>query len=255
MPNVSDVNGTIGIGTTSPSSRYVVDMENTGADTSHFAYVAVRTTAASGYGAGYEIDSSSTANGKDYLLTSTGDLNGQAAAGGFMIFDRTASVSRFIITASGNIGIGTYTPATALQVVGDIRVGTTGTNGCIQGFGGTAISGTCSSDARLKRNIAPITGSLEKLARIQPVTYEWRQDEFPERHFGAGRMPGLIAQEVEKALPELVTTDDKGYKAVRYGEPLEMEMLQAIRELRSENESLKERVAQMEARLNRQAAR
>jgi hypothetical protein len=154
-----------------------------------------------------------------------------------------------------NVGIGTYTPARALQVAGDIRVGTSGTNGCIENFGAGVIGGTCSSDARLKRNIAPITGSLEKLARVQPVTYEWRQNEFPERHFGAGRMPGLIAQEVERVLPELVTTDDKGYKAVRYGEPLEMEMLQAIRELRSENESLKERVAQMEMRLNRRAAR
>ena len=44
---------------------------------------------------------------------------------------------------------------TSLQVFGDIRVGTSGTNGCLKNFAGTGIIGTCSSDRRLKKNITP----------------------------------------------------------------------------------------------------
>ena len=60
------------------------------------------------------------------------------------------------IKSSGNVGIGTTAPVVALQVIGDIRVGTSGTNGCLQKFSGLALTGTCSSDERLKTNIRPL---------------------------------------------------------------------------------------------------
>ena len=64
----------------------------------------------------------------------------------------------------GNVGIGTFTEiptiADKLQVFGDIRVGTTGTNGCIKDFGGT-IAGSCSSDRRFKKDITPFGHVLE----------------------------------------------------------------------------------------------
>ena len=69
---------------------------------------------------------------------------------------------------------------------------------------------------RLKKEIDPIENALEKIQALEGVSFQWRQDEFPDRWFAQGRQLGLIAQEVEKVLPELVKTDAKGYKSVEY---------------------------------------
>lgn len=82
---------------------------------------------------------------------------------------------------------------------------------------------------------------LDKVARLRPVHFTWRTDEFPERHLGTGVNSGLIAQEVENVFPELVGTDDKGFKLVKYSE-LPFLTLAAIGEL---NDSL---AAQMKAK-------
>jgi hypothetical protein len=159
----------------------------------------------------------------------------------------------------GGVDIGTTAalPAgVALQVAGgNIQIGTSGTIGCVQRGDGTGIAGTCSSDARLKKNVVALSNALDKLTSLRPVSYEWRKEEFPERHFGAGKQTGLIAQEVEKVLPELVATDEKGYKAVSYGVPLEMLLIQSVKELRAENAGLKARLERIEARLGQRAAR
>jgi len=73
-----------------------------------------------------------------------------------------------------------------------------------------------SSDIRWKKNITPINNALEGLMQISGVKYDWRQDEFPEMNFDNKTHVGMIAQEVEKVFPELVNTDDKGFKAVAY---------------------------------------
>ena len=59
-----------------------------------------------------------------------------------------------VLMPGGNVGIGVFndfpTITDKLQVFGDIRVGTTGTDGCLKNFAGTGIAGTCSSDRRLQ---------------------------------------------------------------------------------------------------------
>lgn len=168
-----------------------------------------------------------------------------------------------MITPSGNAGIGPFASDVnglpivpdRLQVVGDIRVGTTGTNGCLKDFSGAGIAGTCSSDRRLKKNITPFGPVLDKVAALQPVHYFWRANEFPDRHFGPDQAAGLIAQDVEQVLPELVATDSDGFKAVNYSQ-LPLLTIQAVKELKSENdalkaetESLKQRMTELEKRL------
>ena len=86
---------------------------------------------------------------------------------------------------------------------------------------------------------------LDKLTALQPVHYYWRATEFPERHFGNSQSYGLIAQDVEQVLPELVVTNDDGFKAVKYSE-LPLLTIQAVKDLKSENDSLKQRVAELE---------
>ena len=161
----------------------------------------------------------------------------------------TEETGRMVIMPDGNVGIGTFndfpTLADKLQVFGDIRVGTSGTNGCINNFAGTGLVGTCSSDGRLKKNITPFGPVLGQLTSLQPVHYFWRASEFPNRHFGNEQNYGLIAQDVEQVLPELVVTDQDGFKAVDYSK-LPLLTIQAVKELKSENDALKLRVAELE---------
>ena len=139
-----------------------------------------------------------------------------------------------------NVGIGVTAPANKLDVYGDIRVGT-GSNGCVMDRSGTVIAGTCSSDARLKQNVQPFDPVLELLIRLEPVHFDWKTEDYPELHLGTSRSFGLIAQEVEKVLPELVTPDERGFKAVKYSQ-LPLLLLQAVRELKAENDSLRQKV-------------
>jgi hypothetical protein len=154
-----------------------------------------------------------------------------------------------IYVSTGNVGIGTPTPADRLHAVGDIRVGT-GTTGCVKDADATVIAGVCSSDRRLKERITPFPRALENVAKLQPVNFYWRANEYADRHLGSGQTFGLIAQDVEQVLPDLVTTDEQGFKAVRYN-ALPMHMLQAIKDLKAENDELKERLTQQEERLRR----
>lgn len=141
---------------------------------------------------------------------------------------------------AGNVGIGISSPLIEkLQVFGDVRIGTVGSNGCLKRYDGTALTGTCSSDERLKKDIQPIGKVLDKLANLHPVTFSMRKDEFPEYGFGNGVSYGLIAQEVEKIFPDLVETDENGYKMVKYGPELSMLTLAAVNELNSEIQNMK----------------
>lgn len=146
---------------------------------------------------------------------------------------------------SVNVGIATTNPVDRLHVSGDIRTDT----GCVKNGSGTQIAGSCSSDLRFKRNITPFSNALPKLVQLQPVHFYWRATEFPAKHFGDTESYGLIAQEVEQVLPELVTEDEQGYKKVNYSK-LPMLTLQAIKELKEENDALKKANAAMEARLS-----
>ena len=133
---------------------------------------------------------------------------------------------------NGNFGIGSNNPTTdKLVVSGDIRLGTSGSNGCITRYDGTAIAGTCSSDLRLKKNINSLDNVLSNYIKLQPVTYEWRADEFPDRKFGDKKVMGMIAQDVEQVFPELVSTDGHGFKTVDYGIGLQMLTIESIKEL------------------------
>jgi len=145
---------------------------------------------------------------------------------------------------SGNVGIGTTTPAYKLDVVGNIR-----TSGCLVYNGGTL--GTCSSDIRLKDNINNLIfdNPLQKLIKLQPKKFVFKTD--PDK-----QMYGLIAQEVEEFAPELVQTDKDGYKQIKYGD-IQWLMIETIKELNSEviklkveNVNLKKELENLKKNLN-----
>lgn len=159
------------------------------------------------------------------------------------------TLERMVIDHDGQVGIGTTGPADLLDVNGDLRVGTSGTNGCLKNNSGGTIIGTCSSDLRFKQNITAFPHVLNKFAQLRPVHYFWRVAEFPAKHFGPEQSYGLIAQEVEQVLPELVSTDVQGYKQVDYSK-LPLLTIQAVKELKAENEALKQQHVQQQRLLN-----
>ncbi|OHA80316.1 MAG: hypothetical protein A2675_00680 [Candidatus Yonathbacteria bacterium RIFCSPHIGHO2_01_FULL_51_10] len=133
--------------------------------------------------------------------------------------------------SSGNVGIGTAAPAKSLQVVGDIRVGTSGTNGCIEDFAGSALTGVCSSDASLKTNIQPIGSVLPGLVQLTPSTFYWNDIAGNELHNSTTTLNyGLVAQDVARVLPGMVATTSNGYLGVNYS-MLPILTLQGLKEL------------------------
>ncbi len=98
----------------------------------------------------------------------------------------------------GNVGIGTTSPGVFLLAV----------NGSAAKPGGGAWSNF--SDRRLKKDIEPLAGALERLLALRGVTFKYQD---PKLKFGLpGRQVGMIAQEVEQVFPEWVDEDAEGYK-------------------------------------------
>ena len=86
-----------------------------------------------------------------------------------------------------------------------------------------------SSDERLKENLEPIGSAVEKVEQLTGYTYNWIPME-GVHVYGDMKDVGVIAQEVEKVLPELVSDRENGYKAVKY-DKLTAVLIQAVKEL------------------------
>jgi hypothetical protein len=97
------------------------------------------------------------------------------------------------------------------------------------------------SDKRLKENIILIPNALDKISTISGYTFDWiplTTKEQESLHGNEGHDVGVIAQEIEKVMPELVTTRENGYKAVKYDKLVAL-LINGINELREEVEKLK----------------
>jgi len=107
-----------------------------------------------------------------------------------------------------------------------------------------------SSDARFKEDVQPLTDSLSTVLKLRGVQFNWKRDEYPEHNFSEGRQVGFIAQEVEEVLPEVVDKgDDKdGFYSVSYGRIVPV-LVEAVKELKAENDSLKQRLEVLEKRM------
>jgi hypothetical protein len=121
-----------------------------------------------------------------------------------------------------SLGVGTAAPATT----GLIRA----TNDVIAFYG---------SDERLKENITPIENSLDILKQINGYYFDWK--EMPGIHENEGHDIGVIAQEIDAVLPEIVTTRDNGYMAVKY-EKLVALLIQTNKELLNRVEALEAKI-------------
>jgi len=119
-------------------------------------------------------------------------------------------------------------------------------------YGGfRAIASYSSSDRRWKKNIESLESSLDKVSNLQGVSYEWKTDEYHDFGLMEGKQIGLVAQDVEQVLPELVSEGKDGYKAVSYTK-LTAVLVEAVKELKSENQSQKKLIEEQRNQFTKQ---
>jgi hypothetical protein len=133
-------------------------------------------------------------------LTGTASQSLQVSGGGYI---------------SGDVGIGTTNPTVKLDVVGTVK----------------ATDFDSLSDQNLKTNIQTMEDPLAKILQIRGVNFEWKENNKPSA--------GVIAQEVEKILPELVT--DNGTKSVNYNGLIGL-LIEAVKAQQEEIDILKSKI-------------
>jgi hypothetical protein len=232
---VVDKNGNLGIGTTSPRTLLHLFGPNTA------PLRLENSTGAGNFKA--SIDFYGNGVGKWNLGNDISGNGGQ----NFFLYDIVAGKTRLYVDPNGNVGIGTTTPSHLIQLAGGAYC--TGTGAWIAG-----------SSVRWKENITPLTGGVDTLKELHPVSYN--RKETPSK-----MTMGFIAEEVGKVLPSIVDWDkaEPGY-AEGYDHLAILALtVQAIKEqqatmqelharFKNENEKLQERIASLERAVNQFAA-
>ena len=202
-----DSSGNVGIGTSSPSFESGtgggLEINNSSGNGAHVKL----TDAASGSGG---------TNGFDlYAFNTSGYIENYEA--GSIVF-RNGGSERARIDASGNLLVGTTSGSDKVTVNGDV----------------SATNFNTTSDATLKTNVETLSGSLDAVMSMRGVSFDWIESGKSE--------VGVIAQEVEEVIPDLVNTNEQGIKSVKYGNMVAV-LIEAIKDQQK-------RIEALEAQLN-----
>jgi hypothetical protein len=130
------------------------------------------------------------------------------------------------------------------------------------GLGGGGLGGGGFSDARLKENVASLDYGLETVQQLNPVRFNWTESldlpvpgtsetrvVQPRRALGSQDEIGLLAQDVEKVVPEIVADDPNGLKRVSYDKLVPV-LIKAVQELAHENQQLRSDLNELKGRLD-----
>ena len=168
-------------------------------------------------------------SGSVYATTFFGALTGTASGA------TTATNATNIATTGGFGTAGTYYPTFVASNSSSNQAPLTATALTFNPGNGTLTSTivTASSDARLKENVKPITGALALVQQLEGVLFN---------RIGQSREEiGVIAQQVEAIVPQLVFTDEEGMKSVAYANTVAL-LIEAIKEQQVQIEELKTKV-------------
>jgi hypothetical protein len=207
--------GSVGIGTNAPGAGLHVVTGNNGV----------------GSGTGAFLSGPPTGNPNLELR------GGSTAVTPYVDLAETSSVdySSRLLSSGGTLNVYAAN-ATALKVNGNAVV-----------TGSLTVNGVnVTSDQRFKTNVRPLAGALASVLALCGVRYEWNALGVQHGGTAGASQVGLLAQEVERIYPELVSTDAQGYKAVNYAQ-LTPVLLEALKEQQTQIETLKFRAATAEA--------
>jgi hypothetical protein len=226
--------GNFGVGTTTPDATMHV------VGSSHLSGGSVgiglsRIESGSTVGSWFSLGNTS-AGGKWFNILSTGSANGEGS-GKFLIIPSNqynlGGASALAIDSQGQVGIGMHSPTAKLEVNAEIVKKVNGG------------SWTASSDRRLKKEIKPYTAGLDDILSINAVKFKYNE---LSGYDSSVEHIGVIAQELEQIAPYMVSTfKQKGAEYLQVDNSAMTYMLiNAIKELKAENESLKSGKRQME---------
>ena len=178
--------------------------------------------------------------------TITGFANVTTTIQGGSSLTIAGAASGITTLAAGNTTITGFANVSSTFQTLSLGVGTaaSGTSGEIRAT--NEVTAFYSSDIRLKNNIRTIDNASHKLKKIRGVMFDWNDDVIAQRggednYFVRKQDTGIIAQDVEQVLPEVVVVREDGYKAVRYEKMIGL-IIQAINELAEEVEEIKKKL-------------
>jgi hypothetical protein len=164
----------------------------------------------------------------------------------------TSNVAGTGVTVSGATGAVTISIGQAVATSSNVQFNSLGVGMAASATAGRIdatndIVAYSSSDIRFKENIKPIENSLEKISKISGNTYDWKEENKIE-HGYEGNDVGVIAQEIEVVLPQLVQTRENGYKAVKYDKLVAL-LIEGIKEQQLQINDLKSKIEILENKL------
>lgn len=147
----------------------------------------------------------------------------------FVEVDNTSRNIGLAVTSLPFVGIGTTNPTSKLHVVGNANISGLVTTNSLKVTGiATAQDFDALSDFRYKTDISTVGNALSKIEQLRGVSFTWKESGLPSY--------GVVAQELQDVLPELVHGDDP--KTVNYNGIIGV-LIEAIKELKEEIEELK----------------
>jgi hypothetical protein len=167
-------------------------------------------------------------------LTSTAATTGEGTTHSLSVdADQRSNITQIGVDTNDYYKINATTHDWYLDGVLDMRLENDGDLHCDGDV--IAYSTTTASDIKLKENITPVENALDKVKQLTGVEFDWKKD--------GSRSAGVIAQDVEKVLPQAVKTvtglnTDEEHKVVNY-DSLHALLIEAIKELSAEVETLK----------------
>lgn len=200
-----------------------------------------------GIGGGGSVTSVSAGNGMSFTtITSTGAVT--MGTPGTL----TAATSNGVTTTSHTHAITTTTAGGASAIVatdgnGGTRLARLGVNVTVPSTdgkieAGNDVVGFSSSDIRWKTNVKSIANALQKIGMIRGIEFDWIPDE--KEHGYEGKDYGVVAQEIDAIMPEIVKTRDSGFMAVRYERLIPL-LVEGIKELTDKVDELQAEIREL----------